>query len=462
MLKFFPIKFVVTTMLILSVSTSSLYAVPSSFSEVVNKTADGVVNISTTKTVTRNFYGNDMFRFFFGDEQMNPNSPNQNNGGTNEYKTSALGSGFLIDTLGYIVTNHHVIDGADEIIIKFNDDKEFEAKVVGVDPLTDLALLKIDPKGARLMPLILGDIDRSNIGDWVIAIGNPLGLGGTVTAGIISAKGRVIGDGPYDNFIQTDASINPGNSGGPLLNMQGEVIGVNTAIIQSAQGLGFAIPINMLVDILPKLRQGKVDRGWLGVTLQELDDQLAKSFGKSNTDGVLIADVVPNDPADRAGIRAGDIIVAVNNKSIKDARGLSSVIGNTSPNDRVVLNILRDGKNISVSVKLGVRPTGNKVASKQVPNKQSKSDIEVANLSQNDKSRLKIDSGVIVSYIKNNSEAYNAGLRQGDIVVWFNKQNVASANDFYKKYNSVKKSNVIGLKILSSSGQVRFIAFTKK
>ena len=347
-------------------SSYSNAAVPNSFSDVVKKVSDGVVNISTTKMVTRQvmpFMGDEIFRHFFGDNIPGFNFGDE--GSKRQYKTSALGSGFVIDKVGYIVTNNHVIEGADEIIIKFKNEKEFKAEIVGQDPLTDLALLKIDPKGTDITPIALGDIDKSEIGDWVVAIGNPLGLGGTVTAGIISAKGRVLESGPYDNFVQTDASINPGNSGGPLLNMNGEVIGVNTAIMQSAQGLGFAVPVNMLKDILPKLKQGKVTRGWLGVTLQPLDENLAKSFGMSSTEGILVANVIKGDPADVSGIKAGDIIIAVNGSPIKDGRALTNLIGSKAPNERVTLTVFRDGRKVDIRVTLGERPTGQEVAKKE-------------------------------------------------------------------------------------------------
>lgn len=453
-------KFLSVFILSIIMTTSAFAAVPDSFSDVVKKTSDGVVNISTTKMVTRQvmpFMGDEIFRHFFGD-----NIPGFNFGGDNptkQYKTSALGSGFVIDKAGYIVTNNHVIDGADEIIIKFKNEKEFKAQLVGADPLTDLALLKIDPKGADITPIALGNIDESEIGDWVVAIGNPLGLGGTVTAGIISAKGRVLESGPYDNFVQTDASINPGNSGGPLLNMKGEVIGVNTAIIQSAQGLGFAVPVNMLVDILPRLKQGKVARGWLGVTLQPLDENLAKSFGMSSTDGILVANVIKGDPADVSGIKSGDIIVAVNGTPIKDSRTLTNLIGKKAPNEKVLLTVFRDGKKLDIRVTLGERPTGQETAQKSDNNKDRI--ITVKQLTNQEASKLGVKSGVLVTDVKENSTAFEAGLRQGDVIVWFNRKDIKDANQFYNMYNNVKKGDVIGLKIIKNNGS-RFIAFNKE
>ena len=433
------------------------YAVPESFAPVVKKAAPSVVNISTTKTVTRQIdpFFDDFFGGFFGG---NP----YGNGGGQKFKSSALGSGFIIDMNGYIVTNNHVIEGAEEIIVKLQDEREFKATIVGTDPLTDLALLKIDTLGASITPILLGDSDKAEIGDWVVAIGNPLGLGGTVTAGILSAKGRVLGDGPYDNFIQTDVSINPGNSGGPLINMDGEVIGINTAIIQSAQGLGFAVPVNMLKNIIPKLKQGKVTRGWIGVTLQPLDEKLAKSFGLNDTKGVLIADVSKGEPGDKAGLKAGDIVIAVDGKKATDSRTLVGIIGSKSPNDKVVLTVIRDSKQQNITVTLGERPVEGQVAgnySNKSP-KKSQGDITVTDLSRDDASGLGVTGGVVITDIDTKSNAYSAGLRQGDVIVWVNRKSIANPDEFYQTYNKVKKGDLVAFKILSRSGS-RFIAFNK-
>ena len=433
------------------------YAVPESFAPVVKKAAPSVVNISTTKTVTRQIdpFFDDFFGGFFGG---NP----YGNGGGQKFKSSALGSGFIIDMNGYIVTNNHVIEGAEEIIVKLQDEREFKATIVGTDPLTDLALLKIDTLGASITPILLGDSDKAEIGDWVVAIGNPLGLGGTVTAGILSAKGRVLGDGPYDNFIQTDVSINPGNSGGPLINMDGEVIGINTAIIQSAQGLGFAVPVNMLKNIIPKLKQGKVTRGWIGVTLQPLDEKLAKSFGINDTKGVLIADVSKGEPGDKAGLKAGDIVIAVDGKKATDSRTLVGIIGSKSPNDKVVLTVIRDSKQQNITVTLGERPVEGQVAgnySNKSP-KKSQGDITVTDLSRDDASGLGVTGGVVITDIDTKSNAYSAGLRQGDVIVWVNRKSINNPNEFYAAYDKVKKGDLVAFKILSRSVS-RFIAFNK-
>lgn len=446
-------------MLIIFTAAAAQAAVaPVSFSDVVKKTRDGVVNISTTKTVTRkmpDIFHDEFFRKFFGDQFNAPNS----GGKPQEYKTNSLGSGFVIDAAGLIVTNNHVIDGADEIIIKLNDKHEFKATVVGKDPMTDLALIKIDPKGVKLSPLKLADSNLAEVGDWVVAIGNPLGLEWTVTAGIISGKARALGSGPYDNFMQTDASINPGNSGGPLLNLDGEVVGINSAIIPSGQGLGFAVPVNMLKDILPKLKKGKVDRGWLGVTVQSLDDKIAEGLGLENSEGALIADVVKGDPAEKAGIKAGDVVVAINGRPIKDSRDLINIIGGYEPNSVVKLTVVRDGKKRDISVKLGLRKDDNSTSTAPSEPEVSKP-IAVKEIDAATAKKFGVDGGVAVTSIDETTNAYNAGLRTGDIILWVNRQSVKSAEDFYTKYDKIKTGDVVFLKVVSR-GSGRFIAFDK-
>ncbi len=281
---------------------------PPSFADLAERVNHAVVNISTTQVLKENpmkpfmgpnspfrdFFGDEFFKRFFGDGSQ----------GQGAMKTHALGSGFVIDYDGLILTNNHVVEKADEIKIKTDTGKDYDAKVVARDPKTDIALIKVSAGSDFPKPAQLGDSGSIRVGDWVMASGNPFGLGHTITAGIISAKGRVIGAGPYDDFLQTDAAINPGNSGGPLFNMNGEVVGVNTAIVAQGQGIGFAIPINLVKEILPQLKSGKVTRGWLGVMIQDITPELAESFGIKQTTGVLVGDVVPDGPADKAGIEA--------------------------------------------------------------------------------------------------------------------------------------------------------------
>jgi serine protease Do len=452
------LKRVAVVLSVFMIFVSAAYAAqsaPASFSDVVKKTRDGVVNISTTKTVTRktpDMFHDEFFRKFFGDRFVVPDT-----GKPREYKSSSLGSGFVVDGSGLIVTNNHVVDGADEIIVKLNDKHEFSAKVIGKDPLTDLALIKIEPKGVVLKPIVLADSNIAEIGDWVVAIGNPLGLEWTVTAGIISAKSRELGSSPYDNFMQTDASINPGNSGGPLLNLDGEVVGINTAIIPSGQGLGFAIPVNMLKEILPKLKKGKVDRGWLGVTVQSLDEKIAEGLGLENAEGALISDVVKGDPADKAGVKAGDVVIAINGRAVKDNRELINVIGAYEPNTSVKLTVLREGKKKEISVKLGIRKDDSAAVSTEPDASQP---IVVKDIDSDTAKKFEIEGGVIVTGIDENSNAFTAGLRPGDIVLWLNRQSVKSASDFYDKFAKVKSGDVVFLKVLSK-GSGRFIAFDK-
>ena len=280
-----------------------------SLSELARELKPAVVNISTTQLVKspmddffkdfrgfRDFFGDEFFRRFFGDMQPR------------EFKRKSLGSGFIIDREGHILTNNHVIEKADKITVKMANEKSYDATVVGRDPKTDIALIKID-SDADLPVVRMGDSDKLEVGEWVVAIGNPFGLEQTVTAGIISAKGRVIGAGPYDDFLQTDASINPGNSGGPLFNLEGEVIGINTAIVAGGTGIGFAIPINMAKRLLPQLKSGRVQYGYLGVYIQDLTPELAQSFGLKEPRGVLISEVVPGSAAETGGLKKGDVVL---------------------------------------------------------------------------------------------------------------------------------------------------------
>ncbi len=331
---------------------------PQSFADLAEKVKPAVVNISTETTVRipgnpfRHFFGpdeegpfGDFFKRFFGD------IPDR------ELKQQSLGSGFIIDKDGYIITNNHVVEGADEIRVKLADKREFRARVVGRDPKTDLALIKISSVFKDLPTLPLGDSDKIRVGDWVLAIGNPFGLEHTVTQGIISATGRVIGSGPYDNFLQTDAPINPGNSGGPLINLKGEVIGINTAIIASGQGIGFAIPSNMAKSVISQLKEkGKVTRGWIGVSIQSLTPELARSFGLKETKGALVADVEPGGPADLAGIKRGDIIISFNEIEIKEMSDLPRIVAETPIGKTVNVKIIRNGKEKVLRITIAPQP----------------------------------------------------------------------------------------------------------
>jgi serine protease Do len=286
----------------------------------------------------------EFFEKFFGQQ------PNRN------FKQRSLGSGFIIDKEGYVVTNNHVIENADEIQVILKDEKVYEAEIIGRDANTDIALIKIQSDD-NFAVLEIGDSDALKVGQWVVAIGNPFGLENTVTAGIVSAKGRIVESGPYDDFIQTDASINPGNSGGPLLNMDGEVVGINTMILAGGHGIGFAIPVNLAKNIVSQLKEsGEVARGWLGVSIQDVPNDLAEYFDIEDHRGALVADVVPGDPADMAGIRPKDIIVEVNGQTVEDSRELLRLVAGLDVGETVEVKARRNGKLKNFKVKVARRP----------------------------------------------------------------------------------------------------------
>jgi len=419
--------------------------VPASFSELADKVKAGVVNIQVVNTVknisAHQFPGNpfgeqnpfgDFFERYFGGDM--PRS----------YEQKGVGSGFIVSRDGTILTNNHVVEQADQIKVKLANGKEYDAKVVGRDPKTDLALLKIDG-ASNLQPLTLGDSDDLKVGSWVVAIGSPFGLEQTVTAGIVSAKGRVIGSGPYDNFIQTDASINPGNSGGPLINMKGEVVGINTAIIASGQGIGFAIPINMAKEITPQLQEkGRVTRGWLGVSIQEVTPELAKSFGLKEKKGALVAQVVSGSPAEKAGIEQGDIIVEFDGKEVSDSKDLPRIVASTPVGKAVTVKLSRDGKILDRQVKVGEMEEKVEVAKRLTSHKPL--GITVQNLTPEIAKGLglKKDTGVVVTRVEPGSPAANAGVQAGDVIREVDRKPVKDVDDFVQKIEKAKdKENIL-------------------
>lgn len=413
--------------------------IPASFADLAKKVNPAVVNISTTKILkTRSFRHpfqgeNDPFKFFFGDDFFKRFFGNRGKM-PREFKQRSLGSGFIIDPTGYILTNNHVVSKADKIVVKLNSGKEYKAKVVGADPKTDVALIKI--KADKKLPAVaLGDSDKIHVGDWVVAIGNPFGLSHTVTAGIISARGRVIGSGPYDDFIQTDASINPGNSGGPLIAMGGRVIGINTAIIASGQGIGFAIPINMAKKILPQLKKtGHVVRGWLGVYIQDITPELAKKFGlKEQQKGVLVSKVFEKSPAKDGGVKQGDIILKFDDKPVHSSHELALVVSQTKVGKKVSVEISRDGKTITLDVKVGTRKEKSVGRTAQAKTTE-KMGFEVQELTPELAKRLnlKVKSGLVVVDVDRNSAAFEAGLRRNDVIVEVNRKPVETVSAFKK------------------------------
>ncbi|MEZ4525130.1 MAG: DegQ family serine endoprotease [Desulfobacterales bacterium] len=414
---------------------------PESFSEIAKDVMPSVVNIRTEKTVKgggrvfRQFgkgpMGEDPFdffeKFFGGDPQR-------------DFKQRSLGSGFIIDPAGYIVTNNHVIEGADEIQVRLNDEKEYDAEIVGRDPNTDIALIRVKAD-AKLPACRLGNSDELETGQWVVAIGNPFGLEHTVTAGIVSAKGRVIGSGPYDDFIQTDASINPGNSGGPLINMKGEVIGINTAIIASGQGIGFAVSINLAKGIIDQLKKsGEVTRGWLGVAIQDISPEIAEYYGVDRKDGVLVTEVFKDDPADKAGILAKDIIVAVNGTPVKTTRDLTRMIADIAVGQKAEIDVLRAGKEKHFSVTVAKREDERLTAGKTEGEKKDDLGIQVSQLNPEMAARYNIpqNDGVIVTGVESGSKGDAAGIMSGDIIREINHQPIQTAADYQKMLDSVK------------------------
>jgi len=427
-----------------------VFLTPASFSELAEMVSPAVVNIRTVKTVKgggrvfRHFMPgpfekedpfHDFFNKFFGEEQQR------------DYKQRSLGSGFIIDKEGFIVTNNHVVENADKIMVKLKSGDEFDAEIVGRDANTDIALIKIKAKNS-LPELKIGDSDAIKVGQWVVAIGSPFGFEQTVTAGIVSAKGRVIGSGPYDDFIQTDASINPGNSGGPLINMAGEVIGINTAIIASGQGIGFAIPVNMARGIIEQLKtSGEVTRGWLGVAIQPISKELADYYGIKNGRGVLVTEVFSGDPADKAGIKAKDIILEVNNKKVEESRDLTRMIANTVVGETVNIKILRDGQEMIFRVEIAKREEA-KLAARQPERKDEDAmGIRVTDLTAEVARRFNLNEaeGVIVVGVEAESKGGEAGVQVGDIIKEVNHQAVQTVADYSRVIDAVRPGESIQL-----------------
>ncbi len=423
--------------------------VPASFSDLAERVKPAVVNISTTKIFKgrsqgnnfgrspfNEYFGDDFFNRFFGDMPQR------------DFKQRSLGSGFIISNDGYIFTNNHVVENTDKILVKISDGKEYEAKIIGADAKTDIALIKIKPDNG-LPTVALGDSDVVRVGEWVIAIGNPFGLEQTVTAGIVSAKGRVIGAGAYDNFIQTDASINPGNSGGPLFNMQGKVIAINTAIVAQGQGIGFAIPINMAKSILEDLKtKGKVTRGWLGISIQDISDDIAKNMNYKGKNGALVSDVFKDDPADKAGIKVGDIITEINGKSIKDTHDLLLTTASLHVGEKATIKALRDGKEISFLVVVTERKDKPEIA--LTKKSGGYFGINVQEIDKELAKRLGIphDTGVIVTDVEEGSPADDVGIQQNDVIVQVNKVKITSLKQFSTEMSKAaeKKSVILLIK----------------
>jgi serine protease Do len=467
---------------------------PDGIADVAEKVIDAVVNISTSQTVEAK--GGDgrgaipqlppgspfeeFFDDFFKNRRGGPGG-NSKGGDRNSdmqpRKTNSLGSGFIVDTSGIVVTNNHVIADADEINVIMNDGTKIKAELVGVDKKTDIAVLKFKP----VKPLIavkFGDSDKLRLGEWVIAIGNPFSLGGSVTAGIVSARNRDISQGPYDNYIQTDASINRGNSGGPLFNLDGEVVGINTAIISPSGGsigIGFSVPSKTAVAVVDQLRQfGETRRGWLGVKIQQVTDEIAETLNLKPVRGALVAGVDDKGPAKPAGIEAGDVIVKFDGKDIKEMRDLPRVVADTPVGKEVEVLIVRKGKEEKKTVMLGRLEDGEKLAAAS-PKKDAAPEektvvqktlgLNLANLSDDLRKRFKIkDSvkGVVITGVDANSPASEKRLNAGDVVVEVAQEAVATTADLQKRIDQLKKEGRKSalLLVANADGELRFIALS--
>lgn len=428
--------------------SSPAKAVPPDFIALSERAGAAVVNISTTRTVRAQDDMMDFFRqfplprggpfddFFEQFDQRGRRAPQQRP----QQRRASLGSGFIISSDGYIVTNNHVVAGAEEIKVNMRGQKTpLNAKVVGRDQEADLALIKVSGNGLPFLEF--GDSDALKVGEWVVAIGNPFGLQSTVTAGIISAKGRVIGAGPFDNFIQTDASINPGNSGGPLVSTDGRVVGINTAIAAYGQGLGFAIPSNMAKDIIAQLKENKsVRRGWLGVGIQDLDDNTAKALGLPEKKGAIITNILGDGPAKKAGLKASDVITAVNGQPISDANELLRKIASTKPGETIKLGVWRSGANISLSLTLGDRGTQKPLSEGQPPETQegvaSAKDLDIGmsvrppTTAEMRRFGMTQPQGLLIVSIARDSPVGASDIRPGDLILEANQRPVNTANAF--------------------------------
>ena len=478
-----------TTML----SVPALARGPDGIADVAEKVIDAVVNISTTQTVEAKAGGGggdrgampqlppgspfeEFFDDFFKNRRGGPGG-DKGGGGMQPRKTNSLGSGFIVDTSGIVVTNNHVIADADEINIIMNDGTKIKATLVGVDKKTDLAVLKFTPPAKPLVAVKFGDSDKLRLGEWVIAIGNPFSLGGTVTAGIVSARNRDINSGPYDSYIQTDAAINRGNSGGPLFNLDGEVIGVNTLIISPSGGsigIGFAVPSKTVVGVVDSLRQfGELRRGWLGVRIQQVTDEIAESLGIKPARGALVAGVEEKGPAKPAGIEPGDVVIKFDGKDIKEPKDLSRVVADTAVGKAVDVVVIRKGEEQTKQVTLGRLEDGEKAVAAsnktqpeaEKPATQRALGLDLAGLSKDLRTRYKIkDSvkGVVITNVDASSDAAEKRLSAGEVIVEVAQEAVTNAADVKKRVEQLKKDGKKSILLLVSNaeGELRFVALS--
>ncbi|SPJ15276.1 putative periplasmic serine endoprotease DegP-like [Syntrophobacter sp. SbD2] len=426
---------------------TELPVITSPFTALAEKCTPSVVNVKVTKVEKTGFGEMQIPWAPFGDFFNHPRFPQ-------DRTVQGAGSGVIISKDGYILTNNHVVEGAKELTVTLADKGEFKAQIVGEDPKTDLAIVKIDA-GENLPAANIGDSDQIKVGDWVLAIGNPFGLGDTVTSGIVSGKGRVIGAGPYDDFIQTDASINPGNSGGPLFNMKGEVIGINTAIISGGQGIGFAIPVNTAKPLIPELEaKGEVTRGYLGANIQSITPDLSKALKMEQSKGALVAEVVPDGPADKAGIKAGDVIVSFDGKAVHDSHDLPAMVAATAIGRQVPITLIRNGKEIQIAAVIAkLESGGSRLAESKLP-AQGKWGLQLQDLNAETERQLgfKAGHGVVVAGVQPASPAQRAFIKPGDVILEVNRQAVRSVNDLKEKIAGAEGSDSLLLLVKNAQG----------
>ena len=466
--------FVIKTFVIFfAVNVSHAKSAPDSFADLAEKLSPSVVNISTTTVIEDksrqmpSFPPGSPFEDFF--KQFD-------NPGGKKRKAQSLGSGFIIDKTGYIITNNHVIDNAEKIMVILYDDTSFEAKVVGKDPKTDVALLKIDPKKIKLKAVKFGNSNDLRVGDWVMAIGNPFGFGGTVTAGIVSARGRNL-SGSYDDYIQTDASINRGNSGGPFFDMKGNVVGINTAIFSQSGGsvgIGFAVSSNLAKQVTDQLKQyGRTKRGWLGVLIQEISQEIADSLGMKSARGALVSSATEGGPAEKAGVKTGDVILKFNNIEIGSMKELPKVVAGTPVGKSVPLVILRNGKEIVLNVTLGELELaekenliGKSTNSSGETKEYDKLGFVAEELNSKNKSKFNlknIDNGVVITSVKDDSPAQAAGLVPGMVIVRVGQVEVNSLDVIDQSLqNAIKQKRKALLFLVKVENGTRFVAIELK
>src|SRR5881296_2273707 len=430
---------------------SMLRALEDAFAAVADRVTPAVVHVSTVQkkgAAGAPEENPERFREFFGDEFYDRyfrRRPRED--------ARATGSGVLVDPKGYILTNNHVIENAQDIIVRLSDQRKFTARLVGRDPKTDLAVLKVDAPAA--LPVAeLGDSDHLRVGQWAIAIGNPFGLDRTVTVGIVSATARTrVGVTQYDNFIQTDASIYPGNSGGPLLNIDGKVIGINTAIVAAGQGIGFSIPINQAKDVMQQLiTRGKVVRGWLGIVIQDVTDQLAGSFGVKEREGVLVAEVMKGSPAEAAGLKAGDVVVDLSGTPIKEVPDLQRRIASIRPGQTMKLTVIRDKKPVSVTVKIGEMPADEPLVAEAPGNDEWGLNVESLTGDAALRLDLPVSRGLLVTEVQPGSPAERAGLRRGDVILEISRRPADDAAALFKALSALKPGESVLIYVHRAGG----------